>query len=289
MNITGRILFLLLMWNISVAADDTTQEAPPIYLSADKGIEIHDQENYVHAKENISVERGATTLYGDECKAYYDKDTAQDDKRDLTKIDVHRNVLIFSPEGTIYADEGTYDIPKDTVTLTGKALRLQGGAGNLYAKDTLLYHPEQRQAEALGDAHIISRDKTQHLFADRLVSNFIELQINAASSKTSAAPTPDGLGNNLALDSIEAFGNVRIILPNKVVMADHGKYIAAADKFILTHNVKLQEEDKQMQGDYAVIDRKTGLSKVWYKSPAEDTSRPTKRVRALLLPKKKKV
>lgn len=272
----------------------------PVLISADEGVEIFDNDHYVTACANISMERADVSLYGDKLRADYQIE--ETGKRKLDKFDMSENFLMFSPQGTLYGDKGTYDLTKDIIKVIGRNLRLYTLQGEIRASDALIYHPNAMIAHAHGAAKVINRDATQHLYGDHLTAYFKP----ADTTKTTTTQTPllTPMRGNLRLDKITGEGNIKLILPNKVATSNRGTYYAQEDKFILEGNVKVTDENRQMNGEYATVNRATGVSKVWNCAPGQtppagagatdasasspdQKSEPKKRVRALLLPNKK--
>ena len=299
-------IFLYLLMTPICKGHDGTPVAPsepaelPVLISADEGVEIFDKDHYVTAHANISMERADVSLYGDKLRADYQIE--ETGKRKLDKFDMSENFLMFSPQGTLYGDKGTYDLTKDTIKVIGRNLRLYTLQGEIKACDALIYHPNAMIAHAHGKAKVINRDSTQHLYGDHLTAYFKPADVTNTTTTQTPLLTP--MKGNLRLEKITGDGNVKLILPNKVATSNRGTYYAEEDKFILEGNVKVTDENRQMNGEYATVNRATGVSKVWNcepnqasptsAPPAESTalastqkSGPKKRVRALLLPDKK--
>lgn len=90
------------------------------------------------------------------------------------------------------------------------------------------------------------------------------------------------------LSRVEAFGHVRIMMPEKVIQAHEGHYDVQADIIILKGQVRGTDKKNQLVGEYARINRKTGVTQVFAAEPSGDgTVAPSKgstpkRVRILL-------
>ncbi len=80
-------------------------------------------------------------------------------------------------------------------------------------------------------------------------------------------------GEKTALKSMDAVGNVKVVLPkNKIVQADKGHYEASTDIITLMDNVRATDKGNQLVGSYAIVNRKTGVTKVLSAPPPQKES-----------------
>ena len=235
----------------------------PIEINAEEGIEWRRNEQLYIARGNAQAIRGDLTLYADVMTAHYSKAAAGG--TDLDRIDVEGNVRIVSLTETIYGDRGAYDVANGVLVLVGDDLRMVGENSIITARDSLEYWELKDMAVARGDAVAVREDK--RIQADVLSAYF--------------APDAE---DNLVLTRIDAFGNVRIATATDFARGDRGVYYVDREFATLSGAVKITREENQMNGEYAEIDMKTGISRLLSGAPGTKT---TARVQGLLVPKRK--
>lgn len=235
----------------------------PLEINADEGIEWRRDEKLYIARGNAVAARGNITVYADVMTAHYRP--AQGRGTEIDRIDVDGNVRIVSPSETVYGDRGAYDVINGVLVLVGQDLRLIGKVDTITARDSLEYWEKRQMAVARGDAEAVREDK--RIKADVLTAYF----------------EPDAK-ENLELKRIEAFGNVRVATREEYASGDHGVYYADREFATLDGAVKITREGNQLNGEYAEVDMKTGISRLLAGAPG---AKSTERVRGLLVPKRK--
>jgi lipopolysaccharide export system protein LptA len=235
----------------------------PLEINAEEGIEWRRDEQLYIARGNAEAIRGELTLYADVMTAHYSKN--QDGDTDIDRIDVEGNVRIVSPTETVYGDRGAYDVSDGVLVLVGDDLRLVGANDVITARDSLEYWELKNMAVARGEAVAVREDK--RIQADVLSAHF--------------APDDD---DNMVLTRIDAFGNVRIATATDFARGDRGVYYVEREFATLSGAVKITREENQMNGEYAEIDMKTGVSRLLAGAPGSQTR---SRVHGLLVPKRK--
>ena len=235
----------------------------PLEINAEEGIEWRRNEQLYIARGNVEAIRGELTLYADVMTAHYGKTATGG--TDIDRIDVEGKVRIVSPSATIYGDRGAYDVANGVMVLVGDDLRLVGENDIITARDSLEYWELKNMAVARGDAVAVREDK--RIQADVLSAHF--------------APDAE---DNLVLIRIDAFGNVRIATATDFARGDRGVYYVDREFATLSGAVRITREENQMNGEYAEIDMKTGISRLLAAAPGTKT---TTRVRGLLVPKRK--
>ena len=235
----------------------------PLEINAEEGIEWRRNEQVYIARGNVEAIRGDLTIYADVMTAHYGKTEAGNS--DIDRIDVEGNVRIVSPTETVYGDRGVYDVANGVLVLVGDDLRLEGEQDTISARDSLEYWELKRMAVARGDALAVRADK--RIRADVLSAHF----------------EPDA-ADNLVLTRIDAYGNVRISTATEFASGDRGVYYVEREFATLTGSVKITREDNQLNGQYAEIDMKTGVSRLLAGPPG---TKSTARVHGLIVPKRK--
>ena len=235
----------------------------PLEINADDGIEWRRNEQLYIARGNARAARGDITVFADVLTAHYNKDAAG--KSDIDRIDMDSNVRIVSPSETVYGDRGAYDVINGILVLVGDDLRLESGQDLITARDSLEYWENKNMAVARGEAVATREDK--RILADVLTAHF--------------KPGPD---EKLQLHRIDAYGNVRISTATEYARGDRGVYYLDREFATLTGGVRITREENQMNGEYAEVDMKTGISRLLAGPPG---SKSTARVHGLLVPKRK--
>jgi lipopolysaccharide export system protein LptA len=235
----------------------------PLEINADEGIEWRRNEQLYIARGNARAARGDISVFADVMTAHYRENAAG--KSEIDRIDLDGNVRIVSPGETVYGDRGVYDVINGILVLVGDDLRLESGQDLITARDSLEYWEHKNMAVARGEA-VATREETR-IMADVLTAHF--------------KPGPD---KNLQLNRIDAYGNVRISTATEYARGDRGVYYADREFATLTGGVKITREENQMNGEYAEVDMRTGVSRLLAAPPGSKTS---KRVHGLLVPRRK--
>jgi hypothetical protein len=89
------------------------------------------------------------------------------------------------------------------------------------------------------------------------------------------------------LKKVEAFGHVKVLMPNKVAQSHEGYFDVVTDIIVLKGNVRVTEKENQLVGSYGRINRKTGVTEVFAYDPTKETPKDKNlkknRVRVLLV------
>lgn len=235
----------------------------PLEIDAEQGIEWRRNEQLYVARGNARATRGEVSVYADEMSAHYR--SAQDGGTEIDRIDVTGNVRIVSPTETVYGERGAYDVDNGILVLVGDNLRLEGAKDVITARDSLEYWERKQLAVARGEAQAVREDK--RIKADVLTAHF----------------EPDQQ-EELRLTRIEAFGNVRVSTATEFARGERGTYYVEREFATLSGSVKITREENQLNGEYAEVDMKSGISRLLPGPPGSETSA---RVHGLLVPKRK--
>jgi lipopolysaccharide export system protein LptA len=219
----------------------TGDDQVPVTVEADQGIEwIRDSSTYV-ARGNAKATRGDTRVSADTLTARYRE--KPDGTTEIFRLEADGNVVIATPRERATGDRAVYDLDKANVVLTGRDLRFQNAGDVITARDSLEYRQGQRVAIARGDATAIREN--QRIRADTLVARFEE--------RTKG-------GSTLAI--VEANGNVVITTPQEVARGREGVYNADKGTATLTGDVRITRGKNQLNGERAVVNLKTGISRL---------------------------
>lgn len=217
------------------------EQDSPLEIFADQGIEWRREEKVYIARGNAEARQGDVTLRADVLTARYQ---GEGDSGDITRIEASGNVRIISPDTLVYGEFGTYDVPADTMRMTGEGLRLESGEDIVTAEESLEYRPAERYAVARGNAQVERFDYAKG------TSNVVRGDVLTATFGEE--------GNSL--DVVNAFDNVEVLTPCEYIAADEGQYLVAQQLATMRGNVRVTRGRNQLNGDQAVVDLATGVS-----------------------------
>ena len=260
----------------------------PLDVTADQGIEFSKDAKEIIARVNARAVRGNTTVTADTLTAYYRDKTppAPDGKpakaappadgaapadkpadgtgtggSEVWRVTADGNVDIFTPTQHAYGDHGDYNIDDAVVVLTGDHLKMTTPSDIVTARDTLEYWENKHQAVARGNAVATSGEK--RIQADILVADFAENK-----------------QKQMVIQIAHGYDHVVLTTAKEVVTGDRADYVVETGIVTVTGSVKITRENNQSDGDYAVVNLNTGISKM--------LATPGRQVKALLVPAPKK-
>jgi lipopolysaccharide export system protein LptA len=242
-----RKLPLLALLLLAAVAPALAQEAatgtaataqPPIEITAEGGIEWNRNAKTYTARGAAQARRGDLSVSADTLTAHYRE--GAEGGSEIYRLEAVGNVRLASQSAVVTGDLAVYDVTSRTMTVTGQSLKLETPTDVLTAKDRLEYSDRTREASAHGDVAVVREG--QRLDAEHVL-----------------AP---GAAGDLALSKVEATGNVRIATPREFVRADRGTYDVEKQFAILTGGVKVTQDQNQLNGEYAEVDLKTGVSRL---------------------------
>lgn len=224
------------------AASGTAATAqPPIEITAEGGIEWNRNAKTYTARGAAQARRGDLSVSADTLTAHYRE--GAEGGSEIYRLEAAGNVRLASQSAVVTGDLAVYDVTSRTMTVTGQSLKLETPTDVLTAKDRLEYSDRTREASAHGDVAVVREG--QRLDAEHVLATL--------------AP---GAAGDLALSKVEATGNVRIATPREFVRADRGTYDVEKQFAILTGGVKVTQDQNQLNGEYAEVDLKSGVSRL---------------------------
>lgn len=233
----------------------------PMEITADQGIEWRrDQKVYI-ARGNARAARGEVTVLADELRALY----RGEDNSDIYRVLAIGNVRIFTPRESIVGDRAVYDLDQAHVIITGSDLVLKTEGDTITADESLEYFEAEQRAVARGNATIVREDR--RVAADLMEAYFAE---------------DENADDDLVLSRVDATGDVRISTPKDYARGDSAVYYADREVATLEGDVRITSGENQLNGGYAEVDLKSGVSRMLGGPPGSGT-----RVRGLLLPQEK--
>jgi len=229
-------------------------------VESDNGIEWRRNEQVLIARGNAVAKRGNSRVDADELRALY---RDRDGQSEIYRIIATGNVKLSSETDVATGDQAIYDIDDAVVVLTGEDLQYKTPTETLTAEESLEYWETERMAVARGNAVAVADDRT--LRGDVLTARF-EMGKNGEND----------------LSRIDGNGNVTIRTPTDFVVGNQGVYDAKTGIATLVGSVKITRGENQLNGDRAVVDLNTGVSRLTANGNGDGKSR----VRGLLVPEK---
>jgi len=259
----------------------------PLEIYADDGMELSQDARKVIAHGNAKAIRGNVTVRSDSLIAYYrnrsegpnaqqaapqKKAAAKGDDQsgggsEIWRVEAVDHVTIASPTQTVYGDHADYNIDDAVVVVTGQDLRLVTATDLVTAKDSLEYWDQKQQAVARGNAVAVRNDKS--IKADLLTADF---------AKNEQGQT--------AISMAHGVGNVVLTTPREVVTGNKADYDVDSGIVTITGAVTLTRQDNKLNGEYAVVNLNTGVSKLYPTIPGS-ASNGQQRVKGFFTPQQK--
>lgn len=235
-----------------------TSSKAPIEITADNGIEWQQKAQAYIARGHARAAQGDSAVYADVLTAYYAGGNGKPTK--ITRIDADGHVRLVSPSGRATGAHGVYDVPKGILVLTGHPV-LVTRTDRITARGSLEFWRDRNMVVARGNALAVQPDR--RLAADILTAHLAKVSKGRDQ-----------------ITRIDAFHHVVVSTPTEIVRAARGVYDLQSGIATLTGSVKITRGENQLDGSRAVVDLKTGKSRL--------LSGPGEPVRGILVPEHKK-
>lgn len=228
----------------------------PIEIESDQGLELYQEERLVVATGNVVVRQGELVLRADLVSANYAEDA--EGRRRIRRLDAVGNMRVDADAQRIFGEHATYDLDRDLVLISGDGLRIEAPDQTITARETLEYWGTERRAVARGDAEAVDRVRGVTLRAD-VIEAILSASATAAPASQGGA---DASADTAAIETLRAWGGVTIATATEIVRGDRGEYDTMGERAILTGNVRISRGQNQLNGARAVIDLKSGVSRL---------------------------
>ncbi len=219
--------------------------AADINISAEKQVEWHQKAQKMVAVGNAVATKNDMSIKADTLTGYYQNSTAQS-KGKINRIVANGNVKMHSAKADAFGDNLDYNLDKDSAVLIGTPAKIKTETETISAKENITYYPSQQKAIALGDVEAIDKEKNR-LYSDKMIAYFKK----DSSSK-----------ENLTLDKVDIFGNIKIITKDATVTAQKGTYLPQKGLIKLFNDVIINQDGNLLKGDKAETNLHTGISKL---------------------------
>ena len=249
-------------------------EQRPVEISADSGIEWHQDDRVYVARGNAIAKRGASEVHADTLIAHYRPSKASGGENEIYRLDADGHVVIKGERETAVGDQAVYDVDQQIGVVTGKALKLTTATDVVTARDSLEWYDQKQITVARGDA-VAVRD-TKRIRADVLTAHMTKDQPKPAAGTPETPPPAPARpaakpGNSGAaplgeegskISRIDAQGNVLVSTETDIGHGDYGVYNADTGLATLLGNVTITRGPNAVRGQYAVMDLNNNISRM---------------------------
>ena len=229
----------------------------PLEIDADNGLELYQDRQLVVAKGNVVARQGGVVLRADNLSASYEEASGE---RQVQRIDAVGNVRIATDQQRLFGDHVTYDLNRKLMIVTGRKMRIETEQETVTAEESLEFWQGEQRAVARGNA-TVTQD-TVSLRADVIEALLASDPAEGGEQADNAVPSAFGAGQAGAVERVRAWGNVTIRTPSEIVQGDEGDYDVSKGVAVLSGNVQISRGKNQLNGDQAIVDLKTGVSRL---------------------------
>ena len=213
----------------------------PVVIEAENGVEWRRKDKVYIAKGNATATQGKTRIRADELKAHYKQ--GANGKTQIWKVTATGKVDIKTEKETATGEQAIYLVETGVFILRGKNLKLATKKQTITASERIEYRSKDKRAYVVGNAKVVEGDKVIR------ASRFI-------------AYLKDGKDGKVKMRRVEAVGGVIITTKNEVIRANRGDYNGESKLATLTGDVKLTRGDNQLNGQKAIVNLETGISRM---------------------------
>lgn len=235
-----RITVLLLLSFVCAYA-----QAEDIDITAEQKVEWHQKEQKVVAIGNATASKGDMSINSATLSGYYKPGKVQS-KGQIERFVAAGNVKMHSPQADAFGDNLDYDMTKDQAILVGKPATIKTAKETLTAEENIIYYPSEQKAIAKGNVRVIDQ-QNNNLYSDKMIAYFIK-------SNTKK--------QDMTLDKVDIFGNIKIITKDAEVSAEKGTYLPQSGLIKLFNNVTINQQGNILHGDKAETNLNTGISRL---------------------------
>lgn len=226
--------------------------AEDVNITAEEKVEWHQKEQKIVAVGDAVATKEDMSIRADRLIGYYaGRTNSTKGKSAITKVEARGKVVMKSPRASAFGNTMDYDLIQDVVILRGNPARIETETESVTAKDNITYYPQEQKAVAFGNVEAVDKEGN-HLYSDKMIAFF----------KKSAASDKNSETQNMELEKVEIYGNVKIVTEDAVVTADKGLYLPQTGKVRLFDNIVIKQDTNILRGDQAETDLNTGISKL---------------------------
>ncbi len=216
-----------------------------ITITAEKQVEVYQNEKKAVAIGNATAVRPDMTIKGDRLTAYFakEKTTSGEEKNSITQMTGDGNVSLHLEKADAYGERMEYYVKEDYMVIKGKNSRIKNEKATVYADESITYYPGQNKAVAKGN--VVANNGENKIYADTMETYFKK----------------DAKGKQ-ELERVEIPQNPKIVTKDGDVTAKTGIYYPGTGMVYLYENVVINQNGNILNGDKAETNLNTGISKV---------------------------
>jgi lipopolysaccharide export system protein LptA len=260
-------------------------EDRPIEISADHGIEWHQDERVYIARGNASAKRGTSEVRADTLTAHYRQSKGTGGETEIYRLEADGHVIVRGERQTVVGDHAVYDVDQQIGVVTGTDLRMTTATDLVRARDSLEWYDQKQIAVARGDA-IAVRD-VKRIRADVLTAHMTKDKPAPTTGKPETVPAaaqarprnsarPLGAPDETSrISRVDAQGHVLVSTETDVGQGDFGVYNAESGIATLLGNVTITRGPNTIRGQYAVMDLNNNISRMMA-APSSPGGSPTR-------------
>ncbi|MBS0272428.1 MAG: hypothetical protein JSR85_07275 [Proteobacteria bacterium] len=255
---------------------NNSKDESPIIIEADESVVCDEMANKCVATGNAKAQKATNTVYGDVLTLYF----TEGREREITSMTADGHVRMETPTEQAFGDHAHYDIKLDRVLMTGGNLKILTPKETITARDSIEYWHTENKGIARGNAVAVFPEKEELVQADTLVAYF-----KSSSNTPEKSDKSEKDNEKLAIDRVEAEGNMLASGPKGVVTGDRGIYTAKSHIVEVFNNVKVTQGENVIEGGYARHNLNTNVAEMFTHPPHVSQEGPKKRISGIILPK----
>lgn len=233
------------------AQEKASNKDQPLIITANKSLEWNRTTKQYIARGNAIAKQGTLEISADLLTGEYANAKGKTGSGQITKLIAEGNVVITSEQSNAIGDRAIYDVIKGQAVMTGGNLKMTSVDQTVTATDRFEYWVQDGKLSAHGNAVVERGD--DKLTAESIAAWFV----------------PETEGGARVMDRAEATGNVVITTPTDKATGDKGTYSRQTNTAELLGKVKIENGQNILEGNRAVVDLATNISKMFAGS-AED-------------------
>ncbi len=217
-----------------------------VELKASNGIEWQRNNQSYVARGGARVAQGNVSIEADEIGASYGKGATGQTR--ITRFYAKGNVRIDTDQEQIRAGAARYETASGYFLLSGGPITIRSKDMHLVANEKVEYWQAKRLAIATGRPVVTQGSNS--------------LRANTLRVTLKPGTQPGGQLQRVAVQQIEASGDVLASTVSESIRGNHAVYNASTGLAIMTGNVVLEKGTNKLQGNRAELNLKTGVSRL---------------------------
>lgn len=242
------VFSLFFSFSAPVSAQDLPFNADkdkPLEITAQDTLEWHRKARQYVARGAVIAQQGDLTIKAEILTADYHEKS--ESSVDIWRLSAAEQVEILSNENKAYGSKAVYNIDKGLAIMTGDNLKMVSPDQIMTAENSFEYWVQERRLVAKGRAKVTRGDDT--IQSDQMTAWFVQKDMQT--------------NNNRKLKKAEANGHVVITTPTEVITGDYGEYNGKENAATLTGRVKITRGPNVLEGEKAIVNLNTHISKMF--------------------------